>query len=565
MRQNSQPVGTSWLQSCAAAMIIAALSLVAFAQQPAQKEAPPVLRVTTHLVQVSVIVQDKSGNPVTDLKKEDFTLLEQGKPQEISTFALESSRSLPRSAAALPPNTFTNRLEQRIDAPTSISVILLDGMNTAIQDQTYARQNIIKFLEQVQPQDRVAIYLLGHGEIRVLHDFSSNSMTLIAALKRYRGRLGHEVGASEPEPSETGMAELDEFLNEANQRVANYYLADRAINTSRALEAVAGHLARFPGRKNLIWVSASFPIAYGMDAQPTRYNLSPDRRSFYTETEKAARALSNANVAVYPVDARGLIGAFPPNSNPSRTNAASGRGIPPPLMTSLNTLGSNIDTMQLLAGRTGGKAYYNRNDIDRAVRSAIEDSRVSYVLGYYPTHGKWDGRFVGLNVKVNRPGVRARFRKGYYAGTETKLADRELMTVMNLAARSPLESNSVGLIARADEVPGKATRSLKVNVNIDPRDINLVLEEGRWQGSLDFLFSQRNREGLIVSNVAKTLAMRLKPETHDQLKQEGINFLDTIELDPNAYLLRVVVRDSRSGSIGTVSIPLKPVSDKPSN
>ncbi len=552
-----------FIRHIAAWVCALALLLPAIAQEPAQKEAPPILRVTTRLVLVSVIVQDKSGSPVTDLRKENFTLLEQGKEQTISTFALESSRALPRTVAALPPNTFTNRLEQRVEAPTSISVILLDGMNTAIQDQSFARQNIIKFLEQIQPQDRVAIYLLGRGEIRVLHDFSSNSAALIAALKRYRGRLGHEVGASEPEPAGTGMAELDEFLNEANNRVANFYLVDRAINTSRALEAVAGHLARFPGRKNLIWVSASFPIAYGMDAEPSRYNLSPDRRNFYTETEKAARALSNANVAVYPVDARGLIGAFPPNSNPSRTGAVSGRGIPPPLMTSLNTLGSNIDTMQLLAEKTGGKAYYNRNDIDRAVRSAIEDSRVSYVLGYYPVHGKWDGRFVGLNVKVNRPGVRVRFRKGYYAGAEPQLAERDLLAVLNDAARSPLESTTVGLTVRVDEIPNAAARSLKLSLGIDPRDINLVLQDGRWVGTLDFLFSQRTFDGQIVSSSSKSLVMNLAPETHDQLERDGITFTRTLDVSTTSDLLRIIVRDARSGSIGTVSVPLKPIQSKP--
>ncbi|HEV8384678.1 MAG TPA: VWA domain-containing protein [Candidatus Acidoferrales bacterium] len=537
------------------------MTLAAFAQQPAQKEAPAVLRVTTRLVEVSVIVQEKNGNPVTDLEKSDFTLLEQGKPQLISTFALESSRALTRSAAALPPNTYTNRLEQRMEAPTSISVILLDGLNTRIEDQSFARQNIIKFLEQIQPQDRVAIYLLGHGQIRVLHDFSGNSATLIAALKRYRGRLGHEVGASESEPTETGVAELDEFLQEANQRMVNFYLTDRAINTANALEAVAGHLARFPGRKNLIWVSASFPIAYGLDAQPTRNNLSPERRTFYAETDKAARALSNANVAVYPVDARGLMGAFP-NPNFNRMGSQTGRSAPRPMLTTLNDLGSNIDTMQILADKTGGKAYYNRNDIDGAVRSAIEDSRVSYVLGYYPTHGRWDGRFVPLNVKVNRPGLRVRFRKGYYAGTETKLAVQELMAILHDAARSPLESTSLGLTAHIEEVPNAPVRSLKVSMNIDRRDINLVREDDRWIGALDFLYSQRNQQGQVVSSTATNLGMRLKPDTHDQIEEAGIVFAYTIPVDPNAYLLRVVVRDARSGAIGTVSIPLKAAADK---
>jgi VWFA-related protein len=555
MRQSNRQKRALRRYPCLLSLTVCSLALAAFAQQAAQKDVPPVLRITTHLVLVSVIVQDKSGNPVTDLKKEDFTLLEKGKEQTISTFALESSVALPRTVAALPPNTFTNRLEQRVEAPTSISVILLDGMNTAIQDQTYARENIIKFLEQIQPQDRVAIYTLGRGVIRSVHDFSNDSYTLIAALKRYRGRLSHELDASQPNEMDTQLDEAFASLGEANQRVANYYLSDRVINTTRALEAIAGHLARFPGRKNLIWVSASFPISFGMDATPSRYNLSPERRTFYEEAEKAARALSNANVAVYPVDARGLMGAFP-SPNVNRAGAVSGRGVPPPLMTTLGSLGSNIDTMQLLANATGGKAYYNRNDIDGAVRSAIEDSRVSYVLGYYPTHGKWDGRFVSLNVKVNRPGARVRFRKGYYAGAETQLAEKELLDVLSAAARSPLESTSVGLTVHAEEIPNGATKSLKLRLDIDPHDINLVWQDGRWVGTLDFLFSQRDIEGAVVSGLSQNLAMRLTSETHERLEANGITFNATIKIDPYVHVLRVVVRDARSGSIGTVSVPL---------
>jgi VWFA-related protein len=546
----------------AAGVIVMGLTLAAFAQQPPQKDSQTVLRVTTHLVLVSVIVQDKSGNPVTDLKKEDFTLLEHGKPQVISTFALESSRALPRTVAALPPNTFTNRLEQRMEAPTSISVILIDGMNTAIQDQSYARANIIKFLEQVQPQDRVAIYTLGRGKIRVLHDFSNDSTTLIAALKRYGGRIPSELTDSETEQMETGISELDEFLAEANQRMAGFYATTRALNTTHALEAIAGHLARFPGRKNLIWISASFPISYGYDLAPSRNNLSPERRSFYAETEKAARALSNANVAVYPVDARGLIGAFP-SINFNRLDSVNPRrGPPPPMLANLNTLGSNVDTMKLLAERTGGKAYYNRNDIDGAVRSAIADSRVSYVLGYYPTHGKWDGRFVDLKVNVNRSGVNVRSRKGYFAGAEPQLEDKEILSLLKTAAFSPLESTSVGMTVHVQEVAGTSGQSLKVDMDIDPHDINLVLEDGRWIGTLDFFFLQRNVEGGGISSIEKTLAMRLTPETHEQLEAKGITFTCDLDLDSNAHVLRVVVRDARSGSIGTVTVPLKPGTTK---
>ena len=191
------------------------------------------------------------------------------------------------------------------------------------------------------------------------------------------------------------------------------------------------------------------------------------------------------------------------------------------------------------------------------MRSAIEDSRVSYVLGYYPAHGKWDGRFVDLKVKVNRAGVRVRSRKGYYAGAEPQRAEKEIVSLLSAAAHSPLESTSVGMTVRADEVPNTSTKTLKLSMDIDPRDINLVLQDGSWAGALDFLFSQRDVEGKVLSNISLNLGLHLPTESHNQLEKEGITFSRTIEVVPTAFLLRVVVRDARSGSIGTVSVPLR--------
>jgi hypothetical protein len=150
-----------------------------------------------------------------------------------------------------------------------------------------------------------------------------------------------------------------------------------------------------------------------------------------------------------------------------------------------------------------------------------------------------------------------RSRKGYYAGAEPQRAEKEIVTLLSAAAHSPLESTSVGMTVRADEIPNATAKSLKLSMDIDPRDINLVLQDGYWVGALDFLFSQRNVEGKVVSSISLNLGMHLPSESHNQLEEKGITFNRTIDIDPNAYLLRVVVRDARSGSIGTVSVPLK--------
>ncbi|MCL4523406.1 MAG: VWA domain-containing protein [Acidobacteria bacterium] len=531
------------------ALLVCLATLAAFAQQSPPKDAPPVLRVTTRLVLVSAIVQDKKGNPVTDLTKDDFILLERGKEQAISTFALESSRVLPREATTLPPNTFSNRLENRTGVPTSITVILLDGLNTAIQDQAYARQQVVKFLQQIQPQDRVAIYAMGRNSIRVVHDFSSDPTALLAALRNQRGRISPEEQASnEPtEPITTGVQELDDFIAESSQRMADFYTIDRALMTVAALEALANHLARFPGRKNLIWVSSSFPMAINIDnPRPTA-----DRRTFFSETESASRALSNANVSIYPVDARGLMAAI------TMIPPATMRGFNQPLRTGLEGFRYTIDTMQSLAERTGGKAYYNRNDIDGAVRSAMDDSRVSYVLGYYPAHGKWDGHFVELKVKVKRPGLRVRARAGYFADAEGKAPPEAITTLLREAASSPLDATSLGLQVRVNSVEANGKKLLKLAVDVDTRDITLHREGDRWVGALDFYFGQRSTEGKSLTGVRQTLDMHLKEDTYQRFTaKKTVTLNGDMTLKEETVQVRVVVRDSLTGAVGSVNIPV---------
>src|SRR5258708_17088271 len=142
--------------------------IILTAQDPNQ----PTIRVTTRLVQVSVVVHDKKGEPLSDLKKEAFTILDKGKEQKVAVFAVDSIDAPRKVWPALPPNIFSNRV-QRADSPTSTTVILFDGLNTRFQDQAYARKQIVKFLGERQPHDRVALYLLA-SNVRILHHFTNN-------------------------------------------------------------------------------------------------------------------------------------------------------------------------------------------------------------------------------------------------------------------------------------------------------------------------------------------------------------------------------------------------------
>ena len=526
--------------------------------QPQAKQEPPVVRVTTRLVQVSVIVQDKKGEPVTDLTRDDFTLLDQGQPQIVSTFSVESLRTLPAAQPA-PPNVFSNRFEQKTHTPTSVTVILLDGLNTRFEDMAYARAQIIKFLGQLQPQDRVALYTLT-TRLTVLHDFTSDATSLLRALERSKGHVSTELAASEPEPANpTGIDALDEFLTAANQRLADFYTMNRVGRTAGTLEDIANHLARLPGRKNLVWVSGSFPFSIGLDTPFTPETASQERRTFSEEIERAARALNNANMAIYPVDARGLMGpSFTTRAPTFRPGQQGPTGRRP------NALGrirlspdrANIDTMNILADRTGGRAFYNTNDIQGSVRRAIEDSRVTYVLGFYPTHGNWDAKFREIKVQVNRPGLHLRYRRGYLALPEVTFDSKKREVLMRAAVDSPLDDTSLGLEARLHVVDVPGAMTLKTELLVYSRDLTLVVQGDRWVGAVDVLFVQRGTDGKELAGELKTLNLNLVRETYDEIMKKGLGLTRTLPLAPGAAQLRVVVRDVSSGSIGSLTIPL---------
>ena len=240
----------------AAATALLAIFVTAQAQEP-------LIRVTTRMVEVNVVVRDKSG-PVRGLTRDDFVLFDKGKPQPIAAFSSVELRAHLGEAPATPPTPGirTNRPEERAPLPSSATVVLLDGINTDIQDQPYAKRQFLRFLKQVRPEDRIAVYALG-STLRVLHDFTGDARSLVAAVAKYTGDNPGLVDTSAGTVTDTGDITLDAWLNESSGMIADRAIVDRASRTAAALEAIGNHIARLPGRKNLVWVSGSFPFAIG--------------------------------------------------------------------------------------------------------------------------------------------------------------------------------------------------------------------------------------------------------------------------------------------------------------
>jgi VWFA-related protein len=502
------------------------------------------IRISTRLVHASVIVEDKHGNPIVGLKKEDFLLFDDKRPQKIADFSVTTNQPQSASTPALPPDTFTNRWPGSGDIPPNVTVILLDGLNTSFTDQAYARQQVIKFLQQIQPQDRVALYALG-TELRVLHDFTHDATTLLEDLRKYAGQVSPALAASGAEQGESSkdfdagpsMRDdpltdlLTQRLNTPSQNEIDFFRRDRAQRTLEALLQIVYHVNALPGRKTLIWVAGSFPLIpsymfYGI-------NSAEQQLVFDDKAESAAKALSNSSMVVYPVDAHGLTTTRPDYSN--------------------------FATMKVLAEHTGGRAFYNTNDLRGAIRNAIDDSRTTYELEYYPDSGIWDGRFHAISVKVKRNGARVRTRQGYLALSEPDITPVVQEALISQALTSLVEDDRLALTVRirGAKVSEQGKRMIEAAIRMDPRELNLKQQDGLWAGRVDLFCIQLNAEKKVVDSADQPYLLNLLPATYARAAQDGFTVTREIPLHEDAVELRVVLRDDGTSLAGAVAVPLE--------
>ena len=588
---------------CAALMVCAPLASHPFPQAATQ---PPAVRVSTKLIQVNVIVQDSKGEPVSGLTKDDFAIYDKGKRQEIAFFSEETNEGIStRSAAAASTPaaagivTFTNRVTTKNGGAPSITVILLDALNTQFTDMSYARAQVLRFLEQLRPQDRVAIYGLS-TRLFVLHDFTSDVHALVNALQKSKNGESFQLQTSDTQDSDTGLDVLDEFMNTAQQHLSDFYVMNRVDLTARALKAIANQVAGLPGRKNLVWLSGSFPFQMGYDAQtnniagpigstvygdapalgggkaasqraqaqaaaavhaPPPPDNSTERRNFSAEVESATNALNDANVAIYPVDARGVmapggsasaISASAPtqnalNRNQGRPLSSTAMAVPPH---------ENITTMETLADQTGGLAFYGNNDVGGSVRRAIDDSRLTYALAYYPENAKWDGSFRKIKVEVDKPGVELRYRRGYFAAESAADAGSDEQQLATEIA-SPLENTTIGLTVQAEPVDVLGARQLKVHLRIEADRLRFAQENGGWAASMQLIWTQFAADGRMVDSTTQPVSLNLPQKSYEQVERSGLPLTGGLAIKDDAVTLRLVCRDTVSGLMGSLNLPLK--------
>jgi VWFA-related protein len=355
----------------------AVLTMVVAAQVPQTGEVQPLFRTRTRVVEVSLQATRTNGSPIEDLTVTELRLFDNNREEAISTFEKVSP------SASEPTNS--GKAERSGGQANRLSILLFDALNTGWSDQIYARRAAAQVLDQIPPSERIAIFVLGDG-LRLAHDFSSDRASLKALVRFLSGAAPRDKFDSAGNPFAAEFSYSDLGRAQEPGPFAAFRQRQRILDTFDALEALARLVKKVPGQKNLLWLSAGFPLR----VNGPRGAL--DTESFHDEAAQAMRELNAANLTIYPVDARGL--------------AISPRAY------------INIGTMQELAEQTGGKAYYNSNDLASLVRSAFEDSRRGYVLTYAPSDLQDDGKYHNIRLRTTRHGVQLRYRPGYYADNQ---------------------------------------------------------------------------------------------------------------------------------------------------
>jgi len=567
----------------------------------AQTQPPLTLRTTTQLVEVSVTIRDAHGNPVGDLKQNDFELYDRGKRQEIRVFEVQDFRSPqspsdtplatahfapehnPLPALATPPVIeFSNRKPADPNSPNAPTIIVIDGGNTwdtarmTWPDLVYAREQLIQYLRQVHSDDRLGIYFMGADRFWVLREYNQTCAELLQRLATWKspeqsapsGGRTPDVWAefamhfAQVDPETAKAIHRSQFWGtgqtpeEKSQRPDSpgppspkdhgEYLA-RGGGSLSVLQAVANHLTAIPGRKSVILISGTMFL-------PTDYKTRLEFLRGILQTGVTVYTVDPGGLAPYALDASFVI--------PSKVTAflpagASGaRAAEQYIRTAEDTKRMIMLMLQHslidLAESTGGKAFVNTNDIRGAIRNSLDDSRVTYTLGFYPNIANADGSFHPIKVKVLwRDHLRTQHRDGYFEFAPARAPGSQ---ELREAIWSPVDASSIELRATVSRIAESESYNLKLRIGL--ASLSLQENSDRWEGRIEVGLYQRDDLGNVYQPISDALALKLRQESYDKSIKTGLEYGRQLTLDPKTTSLRIVVRDLSNGNAATLTIPV---------
>ena len=534
------------------AAILASLLLLAACPLAEDKpsQATPTISSRSELVLVPTLVREKSGKPVAGLPWSDFTLLENGTERKIAVFEeVTTSTARPRRQSS-PAGEFTNYLVNE-PAPSRVTIIVMDSINTQFADRAYAHDEILKFLKEMAGSNEpIALLLLDREGVRVIHDFTTDPAVLAKALRQLQTGTGAPVADSEESLADPSAAHESQRLTNMMQNMEQNYLAgarmEAALLTLDGLQQIARAYGAIPGRKSVIWASGGFPFSIDNLSQIISSGTVPTpsyMNDILPRYERTWQILNDANIALYPVDVRGLVTLAPSITSHGRRSSWLGH---------MDT----ISTFREFASMTGGKAYVNTNDLTHAFHDAIEDSASYYMLGFYlPSDDRKPG-WRKLQVKVKQTHLQVRARSGFYVMPEDKDKDNTKYTDMALAMSSPLNFTSLPIQARWIDTMPNGPKTRATFELLLAADAATVDESDHNHLSVDFEAVAREPTGKIVADNGRTVEGHLRPETVAKVRSSGITYKGGLDLPPGEYSVRFVVRDNLSGRVGSVAAPL---------
>jgi VWFA-related protein len=457
------------------------------------------------LVNLNVVAVDNRGDPVSDLTSADFQVTDAGKRQKIVFFRHYDSKL--SAAPVLTLNEVSNRTGANIPRAT---IILLDLLNEGFGARGYSSEQLVRYLSSLESADYLYFYLLtNEGRLYVVHGLPGD-------------------GDSNQETDDTWTRQIKPLLDKALREVsrirpAGTDVAHRVVMTFNALGMLATDLSRIPGRKNVVWITTGLPIALGAGRSDEGQAVD-----FTPQVRKLSDALDRSGISIYPV--REVLLDAP-------------------------------DAADLFAGLTGGRPDAGK-DVGAAIKQAMTDVRTSYQLGYYPAERNWDSKFHKLHVTCARKGVRLEFKTGYYAWPEA--VDERAQETVKLVASTQFDAAEIGLRATLSPDPSGGGK-FHLEIHIGANDIVWTEEGDQYSSVLRFAVI-RYGEGQ-PPNISAIVPLNLRENSQqiEQIRKEGIPYSEDLVLAESVQGLRVVVFDTGSTAVGSVSIPVRAAAGRQTN
>jgi len=519
------------------------------------KPQTPTIKVRTGLVLIPAVVTDAKGNRVTDMKKEDFVVLEDGQRQEIELFERLETKPEIAKPMATAAGVFTNTTEGR---SIRLSIFVLDLLNTSFNEQRTAREELLDSLSKaLDAQEPLCLIAIDSSGVKLIHDFTTEPAVLMEALKKVKGRAADkDKPATNPEESSYAMGQglnsksgtRNAAMEESRLEQLSLFSAmdslrakERIGLTLEALREIGEAFAGIPGRKSMIWATGGFP--FEIDDAST-FGLR--NRDLLPAYEQAWRALNEANISVYPLDVSDLV-------NPAHVGAGIGRPQPQHVHVDMH-----IANMENFATVTGGKFCDRSWDAKKCFDQAAKDSSDYYLLGIYDRGGTAKPGWRKLSVRSMRAGLQVRARTGYYMGGAAQEKSDEKVEIEK-ALLAPFDYPALPMTVKITGTAASTNKGAKTVAfvyAVPGAGISVEAQNGN-QLRLEFAALARDSAGKIMGSYSKVIGGKLSEAQALQVREKGVLFTGTMELAPGEYSLSFVVKDEVNDKLGSVTAPLK--------